>query len=57
MINPDFHMTLYISEEVIKIISAAVVCAIAIWGTVKMTDILFGKREKQQDTLNNERKN
>jgi hypothetical protein len=43
----DFRLTLYVSEEVIQIICVSVVCAVAIWGTVKMTDILFGKRDKQ----------
>jgi hypothetical protein len=50
MINPDFHMTLYISEEVIKIVCAAIAACVAMWCTVKMTDILFGKR-KEQPTL------
>jgi hypothetical protein len=47
MINPDLHLTLYISEEVVKIVCASIVCAVAIWGTVKMTDILFGKKTTQ----------
>ena len=50
MINPDFHMTIYISEEVFKIVCGAIVCAVGIWGTVKMTDILFGKRDNNTTT-------
>jgi hypothetical protein len=46
MINPDFHMTLYVSEDVIKIVCASIACCVAIWGVVKMTDILFGKQKK-----------
>lgn len=48
MINPDFHMTLYVSEDVIKIVCAAAVAATGMWAVVKMTNILFGKRKEQQ---------
>jgi hypothetical protein len=48
MINPDLHLTLYISEEVIKIMCGAIVCAVAIWGVVKMTHILFGKHNEHK---------
>jgi hypothetical protein len=50
MINPDFHLTLYISEEVFKVVSGAIVCVVAIWATVKLTDILFGKRYNNTTT-------
>jgi hypothetical protein len=43
MINPDFHMTLYVSEEVIRMICLTVGFVAACWGIVKMTNILFGK--------------
>jgi hypothetical protein len=49
MMNPDLHLTLYVSEEVVKIVCAAIACCVAIWGTVKMTDILFGKRNEQKN--------
>jgi hypothetical protein len=47
--SPDFRLdiSITIAEEVIKIGSAAVVCSIAIWGVVKMTQILFGKSTQQ----------
>lgn len=47
--GPDFHLTLYVSEEVIKIVCLTVASCVAMWGVVKMTDILFGKRDKQLD--------
>lgn len=48
--SPDFRLdiSITIAEEVIKIGFGAFVCAVAIWGVVRMTDILFGKRNDQQ---------
>jgi hypothetical protein len=57
MINPDFHMTLYISEEfarqVCLCIGFVVGSCCVTWGVVKMTEILFGKKPevKQDDQL------
>ncbi len=50
MLNPDLHLTLYISEEIIKIVCASIVCTVAIWGVVKMTDILFNRRKEKNET-------
>ena len=50
MINPDFHMTLYISEEVLRMVCMTVGFVFACWGIVKMTDILFGKRNERKNS-------
>lgn len=46
MINPDLHLTLTISEEVVRMVCATIGFAVATWGIVKMTRILFGKPDK-----------
>ena len=48
ILNPDFHVTVYLSEEVIRMGCLTVGFMVAVWGIVKMTDILFGKRKCQQ---------
>jgi hypothetical protein len=49
MINPDFHMTLYVSEEVIRWVSLTIGFVATTWGIVKMTDILFGRRKEKTE--------
>lgn len=50
MINPDFHITLYISEEVFRWGSLTIGFVATTWGIVRMTDILFGRRHEHKDT-------
>ena len=50
MINPDFHMTIYISEEVIRWGCLTIGFVATTWGIVKMTDILFGKRNERTNS-------
>jgi uncharacterized membrane protein len=41
MLNPDVHITIYISAEVIQYICGTVGFVVAVWGTLKMAKILL----------------
>jgi len=47
--SPDFRLdiSITIAEDVIRMGCATIGFVIAVWGIVKMTDILFGKRKCQ----------
>jgi hypothetical protein len=51
MVNPDFHMTLYISDEIIRMGCLTIGFALSMWALVRMTDILFGKAPDTTTTL------
>ena len=50
MLGPDFKLTLFLSEEVIRMVCLTIGAVTAMWGVVKMTDILFGKRNDSSNT-------
>lgn len=49
---PDFHVTVSFeaAEEVIRMVCVTVGAVTAMWGIVKMTDILFGKKDDEKET-------
>lgn len=49
--SPDFRLdiSITIAEEVIRMGCATIGCVVAIWAVVKMTDILFGKRNERKN--------
>lgn len=47
MLSPDMQITIYISEEVVRMIAATVGFAVAIWGMVKVIGLLVLAQEKK----------
>lgn len=49
--SPDFRIdiSITIADEVIRMSCATIGFAIAVWGIVKMTQILFGKCNKNKE--------
>lgn len=47
--SPDFRIdiSITIAEEVVRMGCLVIGAALATWGTVKMTEILFGKQKDQ----------
>ena len=52
---PDFRIdiSITIADEVIRMGCLTVGFVVAVWGIVKMTDIMFGKREKVKNENSN----
>lgn len=41
MLNPDVHITIYISAEVVQYICGTVGFVVAVWGTLRMGKLLL----------------
>jgi hypothetical protein len=50
--SPDFRLdiSITIAEEVIRMGCATIGFAIAMWAAVKMTQVLFGKRDERTNS-------
>ena len=50
MINPDIHITIYISEEVVRIACGTIAYAIAVYGIITLVKFLCKDKNDQENS-------